>query len=176
MRLTAALSFLAAAACASEAPEPGNGTDIPQPSGPPVVQQVDEPVAATPLRTEPAWEAVTGPEGTGLRLVAAGGQLLLGIGCRDGTKQLAVVAPAFRPIGSEDRFSLGLGDEPVTLVANPTEQKGGAVRAEAPAPEAFGLLLGRVEKISAVYGAQRAGPYPAPPDGLKRRLTEACSQ
>jgi len=176
MRWVAALTILAAAGCGSGAPEPGNRIDLPQPSGPPVAQQVDAPVAPPPARIGPAWEAVTGPDGTGLRLVAAGGQLLLGIACRDGTQQLAVAAPAFRPIGSEDRFSLGLGDEPVTLVADPTKQKGAGVRAEGSAPNEFRSLLGRAERISAVYGAQRAGPYPAPPERLKGRLSEACSQ
>jgi hypothetical protein len=84
-----------------------------------------------------------------------------------------VSVPSFKPIGSEDRFSLALGEEPVALVADPTRQKTG-VTAEGAVPGNFTELLGKAERIGAIYGNQQIGPHPAPPKALLETLAKEC--
>ena len=174
---TALLLLLLTAGCGREAPEANGKLDLPQPSGPPVAQQVD---AKTPTSLSApgraAWESATGQPGTALRYVGADGKPLLSLACSGSPVRLAAHVPAFSPIGSEDRFSLGLGKEPVTLVADPARQSGGGVTGEGPVPNEFERLLKAAGEVSAVYGSSQAGPYPPPPKALADRLAEACSK
>lgn len=144
-------------------------------SGPPAVEETSAPQAEAPeapVPPVPGWEKVAGAGGTVLRLTD-GRQSLLAITC--GPARLSVTAPSFRPVMSEDRFVLGLGDEPVTLVANPYEQeKGEGVTGEGPVPAGLGAWMEKASEVSALYGAQQAGPYPAPPPPLKASLAESC--
>jgi hypothetical protein len=122
------------------------------------------------------WESVASGEGYALRLSGpAPHDASFTISCLRGGR-LVVTVPAFEPIGSEDRFAFGLGEEPVTLVADPTRQTPGAgVVAEGPVPEDFAALIGAAQAVSALYGTQQAGPHAAPPDALKRELVAACT-
>lgn len=166
--------LLLLAACGGPARQPGNETvDVPVPSGPPVAQQVDPSARASPSAA-PAWESAAGSEGTALRLTGPDGRLLLSIACLGSPARLTATAPVFTAIGSEERFSLGLGQEPVILVAD-LERSDGEVTAEGAVPDRFEKLLERAPEISALYGTQRIGPVPAPSKPLKESLAKACS-
>src|SRR3546814_11728218 len=95
----------------------------------------------------------------------------MSMACLDDPARLVVQVPAFEPVMSEDRFALGLGAEPVTLVADPYEQElQTGVRGEGPVPEHFAALLDEAAEVRARYGAQQAGPHPAPQSERKRVL------
>jgi hypothetical protein len=154
----------------------GNGAaDLPEPSGPPVAQQVDADAPPPPLPAAPAWESAASPEGTSLRLTQADGTLLLSIACVGRSARLVATAPGLSAIGSEDRFSLGLGSEPVTLVADLAGEAPAGVTAEGPVPDGFEKLVDEAKQISALYGTQRIGPVPAPSEALKKALAKACA-
>lgn len=159
-------------------PEPGRksqAVDLPLPSGPPVAQQVDAVPIIAPDQAGPAWEIATSGAGTALRLMGGGGKLLLSIACAGSPRRLAVTAPAFDPVGSEDRFSFGLGSHPLTLVADLSKQANGGVTGEAPVPEDFAQRLETARRLSALYGNQAVGPVPAPDQALKQILAKSCS-
>nr|WP_295373185.1 hypothetical protein [uncultured Sphingosinicella sp.] len=172
-RILPLLIALAASAC-GPAPQPANPDTLPTPSGPPVAQQPEpQPLQPAPAADAAQWEsAVSGPA-TSLRLVE-GGQPRLALTCLPNPARLVANAPEFKPIGSEDRFSLGLGDEPVTLVADLGAQ--GGVTAEAPVPETLPQLLRQAKQITARYGTQQVGPVAAPPPQLIRAFFEACGK
>jgi hypothetical protein len=172
------LPILLLTACGSGSDEPSapdNNLDVPVPSGPPVVQQVDEMEPVAPPTAGPAWESVASGGATAVRLTQLGGNVLMSIACLSGPRRLAVTVPSFTAIGSEDRFSFGIDQEPVTLVADPTEQKQPGVTGEGAVPENFADLIDSAKRISANYGNQQAGPQPAPPEALRDALAKACS-
>lgn len=173
VRLLAA-AMLLVGGCGSQATNE-KVVEVPEPSGPPIAQQVDDTARPLPTRSEPVWESAASGDGMSLRLVRSDGTLVLSIACLGRPARLMAIAPGFTPIGSEDRFSLGIGDEPVTLVADPTRQNQTGVTAEAVAGEDLDRLLDDAVRISAVYGSQRIGPHPAPVAALKAQLAEACA-
>lgn len=171
--LSIAAALLALAGCGSErrggAPEDASAV-TPEPSGPPVVQQVEGGA------TEARQRADRDEEDQGsLRIEGPGGTLRMRVACTGSPVRLIVEVPAFTPIGSEDRFALALGQEPVTLVADPTRQEpGGGVTAEGPVPENFAELLAAAGEIGALYGVQRVGPQSLDP-GSAAALARACA-
>ena len=160
--------LLCLAACGSQE-RPENNTELPEPSGPPIVQQVEpeeeKPAVAAPA--ESGWTATGG----GLQLIDAG-KTALTIRCTNG--KLVVHAPSFTPIGSEDRFAFGLGDEPVTMVADPTRQPGPGVTAETPVPDNLESLWRNAGQMRALYGTQQVGPIAAPPPALADPFLQSC--
>jgi hypothetical protein len=173
--LPALLLLLASCGGASEAPKNDDDVDVPVPSGPPVAQQADAVPSSAPGESGPTWESAASGEGTALRLTAPDGRLLLSIACLRTPRRLIASAPGFKAIGSEDRFSLGLGEEPVTLVADPTRQEKSGVTAEGAVPASFGKLLDEAKQVSALYGSQQIGPHPAPGEALKEALARDCA-
>jgi hypothetical protein len=167
--------LLLLAACGSGAPPPGNETvEIPTPSGPPVAQQME--AAPPPMESAqagPRWESVSSGEGSALRLTGSDGKVAMSVACLGQPRRMVVTVPSFSPIGSEDRFSLGLGNEPVTLVADPTRQKGPGVTAEGPPPPR--AVFDNAATVSALYGRQQVGPVPAPPEKLRELLAKSCA-
>lgn len=164
--------LLLAAACQAE-PQPQAGEEEPpQPSGPPVVQQAEREEEAAAPAAQPAsgWEQAGE---NGIRLKGDDGKIVLALSCAGGN--LRATAPSFTPIGSEDRFSLGLGNEPVTLVAD-LGSKAPGVTAEGAAPANFEALLGSADQMSALYGTQQVGPVPGPSAALRQKLAGACAQ
>lgn len=113
---------------------------------------------------ELAW--LTDPEAAAsapLRLVCARG---------DG---FMVSASAFRPIGSEERLSIGAGDEAFALVAvADADTDGPLVRATGAIDAGLLVALESGEPITASYGAQTFGPVDAPPAALRRAFGETC--
>lgn len=158
---------------AREADPSGVEADAPAPSGAPVVAQLPPEAGDAPEAA--AWESLSGSAGVTLRWAGSDGTVGLSIACLADPLRLSVRVPAFEPVTSEDRFALGLGDEPVTLVANPYEQDAPGVTGEGPVPENFGALLDNAAEVRALYGAQQTGPLPAPPPELKDRLAAACA-
>lgn len=159
---------------ADESNVPARTPDLPEPSGPPVVQQVERDADAP--QSEAGWDSIASGEGTALRLNDADGALAMSVACLANPARLVVNVPSFSPVGSEDRFALGLGDEPVTLVADPTRQElRPGVTAEGPIPQNIEALLAGAERWSANYGYQNGGPYPAPPNEATALLATACA-
>lgn len=173
--LLLALLVLASCGPAADAPSGSGAAELPQPSGPPLAQQVDSVPSSSPPQGVAAWESAASAEGMALRLTEPGGRVLLSIACLGSPARIVVTAPRFSPIGSEDRFALGLGEEPVTLVADPSRQGEAGVTAEGPVPEAFAALLGEAEQVSALYGTQKIGPVAAPDERLGEGLAKSCT-
>ena len=144
-------------------------------------------LAACTARPQPGLVPLQGPgpvalSGWTLQASAAAGAALiktgqdgreeLRIACRRDPADFWVLAGALTPIGSEERLSLGAGDEVVALVARP-ELRAQGVEASGPVPAA---LLARLETGATVgvsYGAQTlrtTGPDPA----LAARFAAAC--
>jgi hypothetical protein len=166
------LIALALAAC-GPAPEPTQPDTLPTPSGPPAAQQ-PAPQAAEPApRDVPQWETLVQGRTTSLRLAESSGTVLQ-MTCVRNPARLIVHAPRFKVIESEDRFTLGLGDEPVTLVSDLRRRDG--VTADIPVPEKLEELLQDAKQVSARYGNQQVGPVAAPPPQLVRAFTDACEK
>jgi hypothetical protein len=88
---------------------------------------------------------------------------------------LMVIARTLRPIGSEDRLTLGAGDDAFALVAIGVEDPSARlVRAAGPADEALLAAIASGRPISVSYGAQRYGPIPSPPEALRRAFADTC--
>ena len=126
----------------------------PEPSGPPVVQQAQPGQEGL----QPGVEVQS--TGTGLRIDNPDGTVRMSVVCTGSPAKLVAIVPSFTPVGSEERFALAIGQEPVTLVADPTRQRPGTgVRAEAPVPEDFAPLLAAADQVGALYGTQKIGPH-----------------
>lgn len=154
------LGTLALTACDAPAPEPS--------SAPPVAP------AATPdpngwafaigkNSVELAWMTDTMPDAAPLRLVCA----------RD--SGIMVEALTLTPIASEERLSIGVGDEPLALAAAPAQtRRGPVIRATGPADEAFLTALAAGGPVAVSYGAQHYGPVASPSEAMRRAFADTC--
>jgi uncharacterized membrane protein len=133
------------------------------------------PAAGAPDRPAGRWQLLASGEGVALALPSAAGATAIRLFCPAGRGQLLVNLPAFRPIGSEERLSLGSGGEAVALVADPggDARRGGVGAAGAVPANLAALLAG---PVSASYGAQTSGPHAPPPPDLARRFVAACRE
>ena len=119
------------------------------------------------------WDLQSSGEGVALLRFAADRNTAMRLFCPAGKNQLLVNVPAFRPIGSEERMTIGSNDVAVALVADPRGDPGrGGVTAIGPVPDEVKALA--QGPISASYGSQTSGPYPAVPDDIARRFVSAC--
>lgn len=168
-----ALLALGLAGCGPE-PQPRQPDTLPTPSGPPIAQSAAPQPKAAAVADAPRWESLVRGSSTALRLVEADGSHRMEISCIGEPGRMAVSVPGFSTIGSEDRFSLGLGDEPVTLVADIARREG--VSAEGPVPDNLEDLFAEAKRISALYGTQRVGPVAPPPPELVRALSKSCEK
>lgn len=109
---------------------------------------------------EMAWLKAPDQPEAGLRLICAKGGGLM------------VEVASFRPIGSEERLSLGADGQVVALVATPVE--GQPVRATGPVDDALLAVVAGGAPISAAYGPQAFGPVEAPPAAMRRAFAEMC--
>lgn len=167
--------MLVLAGCGDSA-ENDQVVEVPEPSGPPVAQQVDDTAKPLPTQSAPLWESAASGEGMSLRLVQPDGKLILSIACLGRLARLVAHVPGFTAIGSEDRLSLGFGNEPVPLVADPTRQEPAGISAEGALSGDMERLLEEADQISAVHGRQRVGPHPAPDAALKEQFAKACDR
>ncbi|MDP1630588.1 MAG: hypothetical protein Q8L66_04130 [Caulobacter sp.] len=113
---------------------------------------------------EMAWLVdPTAPANPPLRLVCA----------RGGGFRVSVTA--FKPIGSEERLTIGAGDEAFALVAIAAENEHGAlVRATGPVEAGLMAMIESGKPIAASYGAQSFGPVDAPPQAMRRAFADSC--
>jgi uncharacterized membrane protein len=132
--------------------------------------------AAEPAEKDsgPGWDLQSSGEGVALVLAGAD-RPAIRLFCPAGGKRLVVNVPGFRPIGSEERLSLGSGGEAAALVADSggDRQRGGVTGTGAVPDTLAGLIKG---PVSASYGAQRSGPHPAPPGALSSAFVAACRE
>ncbi len=153
--LAAALVLTLAACGRSEPPAP---PEAPQPPGPPTA-----PEAPATSEAPEAPPAAAGAER--LAFVDDAGEPRLLLDCLGGPRPMLRASVAeFRKIGSEDRLTLGAGNEAFALVADLSDPSPGVV-----ASGAIDLdLLRRIgdrRPVSVVYGAQSVGPL-RPADGM----------
>lgn len=121
----------------------------------------------------PGWDLQSSGDGVALALVSQGGSTAIRLFCPTGRNQLLVNVPSFKPIGTEERLSFGSGGNVIALVADPRgDVPRGGVSGSGPVPDDLkGLVAG---PVAASYGAQRSGPYAAPPLDLARPFVTAC--
>ena len=153
-------------------------------SGPPLEMPTGDqglPAAAEgPTEREPdsvdaSWAFVATDTGSALVLAGSMGEVLR-IACGGSPLQMTVDVPAFESIGSEERLSLGLDDEPFVFVAQVTPPPPSGVHAEREPDESFLRLFANSGTLSAVYGAQRTGPHAAPDQEDANSFVNACLQ
>jgi len=151
MRRLALIAVLALAACGkpAEPPKPAPAT---APAPPPLV-----------------WSAEDGA----LVLRDHGAQLLK-IEC-DKAKGLTVHGGQFKPVGSEERMSVGAGDVVVTLVATPDDTvTPTAMKGEGAVDPDFLNAFAEGRKLAVNYGYQNMGPFDGPPPALAQPFAAAC--
>lgn len=129
--------------------------------------------AAAPA--EPRWQAGAGGEGASLSLGTGAGRRLT-LSCPSSGGTLVVNVPAFRPVASEERMSLGSGGTVFALVADPAgdAKRGGVTGRGAFPPADLAAILQGAEGIGVNYGYQNSGPHAPPPAALARDFLAAC--
>lgn len=107
-------------------------------------------------------------------VLGPGAEAAIRLICPAGGGRLLVNVPSFRPIGSEERLSVGSGEDVVALVADTRgdSDRGGVSGAAATPDNLEALVAG---PISASYGAQTSGPHQAVPSQLVETFVAACS-
>lgn len=123
-----------------------------------------------PVR-EPA-PVSTGETADGLAFVDAAGVERLRLVCGPGDR-LGIAVPGFRPIASEDRLTLGAGDEAFAHVAD-LAAPGPGVSGSGPIDRELVDRLARGQPLRAVYGAQSVGPLQAARPGLLTAFANHC--
>ena len=132
--------------------------------------------APSPSVSEPRWAFGVGKNSVEMAWVtdAATAEAPLSLVCARGDG-IMVVARAFKPIGSEERLSIGAGSDAFALVAVAAEDPHGPfVRATGAAEPGLLAALESGQPISASYGAQRYGPITTPPPALARAFADTC--
>jgi hypothetical protein len=133
------VALLSLAACGrDEAPAPAAPEAPPIPSKPPLVEPPEAPDR--------------------LAFIDAGGVERLSLACEAGEMKVAV--PGFERIGSEDRLTVGAGDEAFAFAADLQASGDGIVAGGATEADLLARLA-RGEPVSAVYGRQSVGPLQA---------------
>jgi len=172
MRLlgTIAASLLALAACDTTTdgpPETANGgANAAAPDAP--ANNAQQPAART------AWDLQSSGEGTALALLSAPDATTVRLFCPANARRLVVNVPGFRPVGSEERMSVGSGGEVVALVADTRgDRQRGGVTGEGALPANLAALV--AGPVAVNYGYQNSGPHPAPPAELARAFVAACT-
>jgi hypothetical protein len=172
-RRAAALSLaalLAALPACEDAPAPQTPADTVA-----VVVDTVRPGTA-PVHAGLRWDAQTSGAGMSLTLLDAAGEPLLRIACVRDPALMTVEVETFEPVGSEERLSFGVDDEPFVFVADPTAERPVGVRAEAPISDDLLERMTAAREVRAVYGAQTLGPHIPPDPETTGRFVAACRQ
>jgi hypothetical protein len=106
----------------------------------------------------------------------ADGRVLLRIACVRDPAEMTIVAETFQAIGSEERLSFGVDEEPFVFVADPMADRPAGVEAKSPIQEDLLRRFESAREVRAVYGAQTLGPYPPPDQETTRQFVAACRQ
>lgn len=159
--LIAALIAMFAAACDRQ------GGDPPAPA--------PAPTAEAPV-PEGSWRLeASATSGAALVFADADGVERLRLICRRGPTEFVAQAPDVAPIGSEERFTLGFGDELFTLVADVASGLPFVEARTSLTPQLVAALRsGR--PVAANYGVSNLGPHPAPAPGVAEAFARACEQ
>lgn len=94
--------------------------------------------------------------------------------CRRIPAEFVVQAPDVVPIGSEERFTLGFGEQLFTLVADVGSGLPFVEARAPPTPELVAALRSGAP-VAANYGATDLGPHPAPPADLAEAFARDCA-
>ncbi|HEX8413712.1 MAG TPA: hypothetical protein VF637_07470 [Sphingomicrobium sp.] len=132
-----------------------------------VMEQVREPLAAD---RQARWSLHEERGVAELRL-ARGTTVLIRLICEPSARRLLVNIPAFQPIGSEERLSVGGGDPALALVA---DISGDTVRGGVTGSGPFSADMFSGPEISASYGSQVSGPHDAPGQALSAAFSKTC--
>lgn len=112
---------------------------------------------------ELAWMTQATPGASPLRLICGRGSGMM------------VEAATLTPVASEERLSIGAGDEPLALVAVAAEtSRGPVIRATGAADETFLAALEAGGPIAVSYGAQHYGPLTSPAEAMRRAFADTC--
>jgi uncharacterized membrane protein len=131
------------------------------------------PSASEPKGAAARWDLQASGEGSALAFLSASGATAIRLFCPAGGKSLLVNVPGFRPIGSEERLSIGSGGLVTALVADTrADRLRGGVSGTGAVPAGLAELI--AGPISASYGAQVSGPHAAPPPQVARAFISAC--
>ncbi|GAA0870397.1 hypothetical protein GCM10009116_22330 [Brevundimonas basaltis] len=137
----------------------------PAPAASPEPTAISEPAAPLP----PASTKASGR----VAFVDAGAVVRLSIACSDGKMEVAV--PSFERIGSEDRLTLGAGDEAFAFAAD-LQAPGEGIVAGGPADADLLARLVRGEPVSALYGRQAIGPLQAVQPAAVAEFAARCAE
>lgn len=164
--LAPAVGALLLVACGDDRPP------APQPA-------TDEAESAAPLPEEPpvgpGWSLISSGEGVSLRL-EEGGDLIASIACLRDPAGMRAESDRFQRVMSEDRFTVGVGDEAYALAADLEADRDQGVEASGDiAPDLLNRLAAGGE-IAFNYGAQNLGPFPAVPEADRDAFVEDCRE
>jgi hypothetical protein len=99
---------------------------------------------------------------------------VLRIACVRDPAEMTIIAETFRAVGSEERLSFGVDEEPFVFVADPMADRPSGVEAKSPIPADLLDRFEHAREVRAVYGAQTLGPLPPPAPGLITQFINAC--
>ena len=134
-----------------------------------------QPSGNTPAANSSAWDLQSSGEGAALVRLAADGTPTVRLFCPRGANRLVVNVTGFRPIGSEERMSVGSDAGTVALVADSRGDAGrGGVTGTGAVPEDLKSLV--TGPLSVSYGTQTSGPHPVAADALTAPFIRACDE
>jgi hypothetical protein len=173
--VAAALALAACGQPAEKADAPTNpGAD--GSAAPPHVEngEVMPPVKG-PLLPKPLhWAASSSDEGNAIVLIEGEDTAVLRIACLR-EKGLVVYGERLKPVGSEERMSIGAGNTVATLAATAaTDRNPPTVKGEGAIDEDFVRAVGEGRKIAVNYGYQNMGPFDGPPAEMAQNFVAGC--
>ena len=136
------------------------GDNEPPTSQPPATDAERPALTPEQALTNADWSLVASGEGVALRLEGED-DLIAALACMRDPAGLRAETDRFRPIMSEDRFTVGVGGEAYALAADLEADRERGVEASGDIPAD---LLDRLQaggEIAFNYGAQNLGPFPA---------------